>query len=62
MQLLGRDEREALAQVKPQLASEQRFDADAGAVAFDDAFFQRFSEEIEISAHEGSGEATPRHF
>jgi len=33
------------------LQGEERFDADPGAVALDDAFFEGFGEEVQIGAH-----------
>ncbi len=52
MQTLGGDERKPGAQIEPDLPAEQRAHASSGAVAFSDAAFQRFTEEIEIGAHE----------
>jgi len=51
MQLLGRDEREAVGEVEAQLVAEHRKRAGAGTVVFFDAVLEDTFEEIEIRAH-----------
>ena len=51
VQLLRRDQRKALGEIEADLPAEQRAHAGAGAVAFDDALFERLVQEFEIGPH-----------
>ena len=51
MQLLGGDERKALAQVKPHLIAENRAGSGSGAIGLNLAIAQDLGEKFEIAMH-----------